>query len=255
MTRLSSDTARAAALLLAVTILTGCSAGSFSPKSSYTDDSGNAVTVDWEDYPAHAGQDGEALLGYADQAELEPGARQLVDALRATISDVLGVGFGAGEPEGEWFDDENWHTQEGNGYGGDSLLTTVNCCDLRSDSIRNGSQWQEVLDAASATAIEAGLSEFVRDEMPEYCVHGEDQCSFRSAWATDGVQWVSLIFEDRTLDASGDAVQEAEELDLPLTSVTFGYGATVVQAGRADAYRLAIHPFIGLRRPNATTSD
>jgi hypothetical protein len=250
-----TDLPRAAVLLVVAALLTGCSAWSASPTSSYTDSSGETVTVDWADYPAQAGQDGEALLEYPDQAELEPGARQLMDALRVTISDASGADLNAAEAESAWFGDENWYPQEGNGYGGDSLLTTINCCELRSDSIADASQWQTVLDAASETAKDAGLGPFVRDVLPEYCVGRQDQCWFQSATATDGVQWVYLTMEDRTLDASGDASREADRLDLPLAGIAIGYGATVVQAGRAGEYRNSIQPFTGLDRPVASTSD
>ncbi|WP_104194487.1 hypothetical protein [Cryobacterium sp. M25] len=102
-----TDLPRAAVLLVVAALLTGSSAWSSSPTSSYTDSSGQTVTVDWADYPAHTGQDGEALLEYPDQAELEPGARQLMDVLRVTISDASGVDLKAAEPESAWFGDEN----------------------------------------------------------------------------------------------------------------------------------------------------
>ena len=112
-----------------------------------------------------------------------------------------------------------------------------------------------MLDAASETAKDAGLGPFVRDDLPEYCVGRQDQCWFQSATATDGVQWVYLILEDRTLDASGDASREADRLDLPMAGIAIGYGATVVQAGRAVDYRVSMQPFAGLDRSVASTSD
>lgn len=238
-------------------LLTGCSAlaASPSPTSTYTDDSGKTVTVDWESYPAHAGQDGEALIEYPDQSILEPAARQLMDELRTTIADTSGFELKPAQPESEWFSDGSWHPQVGNGYGGDSLLTTVNCCELTSDGLPDPDQWQMVLDAASEITRVAGLGSFVRDESLEECADTDEQCWVWSATATDGVQWVCLSIQDRSLDPTGEASQEADKFDWPLTSIGISYGATVVQAGSLSDYRAAMRPFVGLDRPDATTSD
>ena len=238
-------------------LLTGCSAlaASPSPTTSYTDDSGKTVTVDWADYPAHAGQDGEALLEYPDQAELEPAARELMNQLRTAIAYSSGFELKPAQPQDEWFSDDSWHPQVGNGYGGDSLLTTVNCCELTSDGIPDPDQWQMVLDAASEITRDAGLGRFVRDESLEECAGTDEQCWVWSATATDGVQWVYLSIQDRSLDPTGDASREADKFNWPLTSIGISYGATIVKAGSIDDYRAAMRPFLGLERPDATTSD
>jgi hypothetical protein len=85
--------------------------------------------------PAYEGYDGENLLRYPDQAELEPGARALVEQLQTVIADTSEFALASSEPEGDWFADDNWHPQGGNGYGGDSMLITVNCCDFSSDGV------------------------------------------------------------------------------------------------------------------------
>lgn len=243
--------------LVGTLLLAGCSwlGGTPSPTTSYTDDSGRTVTVDWADYPAHAGQNGDALIGYADQAELEPTVRRLMEQLSTTLADSSGYELHPTEPEAAWFDDDNWHPQLGNGYGGDSLLTTVNCCELISDEIPDPSRWQKVFDAASQVTQKAGLGPFVRDESSAHCGGADGQCWLWSATATDGVQWVYLSIQDRAQDPTGDAAREADQFDWPLTSIGIGYGATVVQADRADEYARAMEPFIGLKRPEATTSD
>ncbi|WP_010204346.1 hypothetical protein [Salinibacterium sp. PAMC 21357] len=119
-----------AVLLIALSLLlSGCSLLGFepSPTTTYTDETGAEVTVDWVNYPAYEGIDGEKLIGFPDQAELEPAARELVEQLRVAIVDSSGLAMTSSEPESDWFGDKNWYPQSGNGYGGESMLTTVNC--------------------------------------------------------------------------------------------------------------------------------
>jgi len=75
--------------VIGVSLLTGCRALGTkpSPTTSDTDVSGIRRKVDSVDYPAHAGNDGEALIGHPDQAEQEPAARELVEQVRAAIAD------------------------------------------------------------------------------------------------------------------------------------------------------------------------
>lgn len=76
-------------MVIGVSLLTGCRALGTkpSPTTFYTVVSGTVVNGDWVDYPAHAGNDGEALSGYPDQGEQEPVARELVEQVRAAIAD------------------------------------------------------------------------------------------------------------------------------------------------------------------------
>ncbi|MDJ0333804.1 hypothetical protein QMG83_01055 [Salinibacterium sp. G-O1] len=242
---------------VAVVMLTGCSALGFepSPTTTYIDEAGTEVTVDWVDYPAYEGIDGERLLGHPDQADLEPVARDLVKQLRTAIADASGYAMTSSEPEGRWFDDDNWHEQGGNGYGGRSMLTTVNCCDLSSEGAPEASEWQRVFDAANQAVQAEGLGEFVLDDPLEWCGTTAEECWRWTGFATDGVQWVSLLIQDGALDPTGDAVREAEELDRPVATIQFGYGATVVPTGRSDEYARALDPFVGLKQPRATASN
>ena len=249
---------RGAGLLIVIgSLLTGCSAlGSEpSPITTFTDDTGTEVTVDWVDYPAHEGFDGEKLLGYPDRAELKPVARDLIERLRAAVADASGFALTSSEPESEWFRDDNWYLSGGNGYGGDSMLSTINCCDFSSDGAPHRSEWQGVVDAASLAVEAAGLGEFVLDDPLEWCGDVAEKCWRWSGAATDGVQWVFIMIQDGSLDPTGEAVREAKELDRPVASVQFGYGATVVPTGLSDEYARALDPFLGLKQPRATTSD
>ncbi|WP_156305204.1 hypothetical protein [Microbacterium aurantiacum] len=243
-------------LILAGGFLAGCAVlgAKSAPVTSATSPSGEVVTTDWSDFPAHAGVAGEPLLEYPDQSELPDRAREIMAGISEAIERESGLTLTPLEPEAEWFDDSNWHPQESNGYGGQSMLTTVNCCELQSVSTPDPRKWRAVLDAASDAAIAVGLDGFVLDEHTIDC-NGEDDCWLWTATATDGVQWVNFAVQDGSRDPSGEASRDAAEFGWPLASIAIGYGATVVESGRHDDYVEAMRPFVGQNRPPATTSD
>lgn len=226
--------------------------------------------MDWKDFPASEGSDAEALVDAPDQAELEGPARRLMDDLRAAVEAAAGTPLTAEQAEGTWFGEENWYPETGNGYGGEPMLTTVNCCRLASETAPDPERWRAVVDAASRVAEEAGLGPFVlehesaamaadpvwrAEHREHYCNVVGGGCWWWSATAYDGYQWVDLRIDDASLDPTGDGVDEAEELDLPVASITLEYGATVVRTGMKPAYEEALAPFRGLEQPEATYSD
>ncbi|MBW9119330.1 hypothetical protein JNB63_04425 [Microbacterium trichothecenolyticum] len=248
--------ALACVLVLASAFLAGCAVlgEKPAPVTSATSPSGEVVTTDWSDFPAHAGVDGEPLLEYPDQAELPDRAREIIAGISRAIESESGLTLTPLQPEAEWFDDTRWHAQSGNGYGGQSMLTTVNCCELQSESAPDPRTWHAVLGAASDAAIEVGLDGFVLDEHTSDC-NGDEDCWLWSATATDGVQWVYLTIQDGSRDPGGEAARDAKEFGWPLASIAIGYGATVIESGRREEYVEAMQPFIGQNRPPATTSD
>lgn len=249
---------RVALVLAALTLLTGCAAfgQTPSPTTTHTNAAGEQVVAEWMNYPAHAGQDGEALIGYPDQVELQPVATRITKDIAEAITDESGIALVPATPESTWFADDNWHAQVGNGYGGESMLITVNCCELASEGTPDRAKWQSVLDAASRAAERAGLGPFVVDEQSESCGKADrESCWILAATASDGVQWVWFTIQDRALDRSGDAEREAEKFDWPMATIAISYGATVVQAGKQDKFARAMQDFVGLDRPAGTTSD
>lgn len=231
--------------LILVLALAGCA-----PAAAPVTDGG----VSWENYPAHAGQDGDVLVDYPDQAEIAPSATATMTLIAGAIEAQTGVPLVAIDSESSWFSEDNWHPQLGNGYGGKSMLTTVNCCELASETAPSQSEWAGIITAASAAAVEAGLGSFVIDDNGELCTLGEE-CWIMSAFATDGVQWVGLTIWNRAMDLTGEAEKEAEKFGWPIELVSIRYGATVVQAGQKAVFADAMQDFIGLDRPDATTSD
>ena len=124
-------------------------------------------------------------------------------------------------------------------------------CDLAGDV---GDRGSEGLGLKIGVLLAAGLDGFAFDEHTDDC-NGEEDCWLWSATAPDGVQWVYLTIQDATRDPSGDASRDAKEFGWPLSSITIGYGATVIASGRRDDYVEAMQPFVGQKRPPATTSD
>lgn len=243
-------------------LLTGCIGQAPSPSSTYTDESGQTVVADWMDYPAHAGTDGDVLLDAPDQTQLEQPARELIEQIRTAVEKESGIALSPSEPEQSWFDADDWHPHTGNGYGGDSMLITVNCCELQSDDVPPRARWGDLIVAANRAAVDAGLGSFVldRDAMgseyrDKYCNRPGGECWSVSATVYDGYQWVYLTIQDASLDPSGNAAKEAEDVGWPTASIAIGYGATVVRAGESAAYAQAMEPFLGLERPDGTTSD
>ena len=82
-TRLRPHVALGAAVAVAAAIL--LSACAPSPTTTTTDAEGNTVTVDWVDYPAHAGIPANDVLMLPDAEEVEARADELI----AEVQDIL----------------------------------------------------------------------------------------------------------------------------------------------------------------------
>jgi hypothetical protein len=261
-----------AALALAALVLSGCGllVNGPPPTSTYEGADGKAVVVSWEDYPGEAGLDSSENLAAPDRDALEPVARELMAELREVIEDAAGVALEPLTAEATWFADENWYVAEGNGYGGESMLTTLNCCDLQAAEVPPADQWQEVLDAASEVTERHGLGPLVPEYRSEpmraepswlaehekqYCNGVRDECWAWFATAYGDGQWVSFAMIDRARDKSGAAAKDAEQFDAPLATTGVSYGATVIDSGRRAEFEAALEPFVGLDQPEPTTSD
>lgn len=226
--------------------------------------------MDWADYPASAGIDGAELLGRPDQEDMEGPARELMLTLRSTIENVSGLRLVPTESPSKWFSKNDWFVEEGNGYGGESMLVTVNCCSMQSDAAPDPLRWRAVLDAASEVTRAAGLGPLTltheskalaadpaweREYRDQYCNMPNGECWMWSADVFDGSQWVFITIQDGALDPTGRAVRDATGRDGPVAFIALDYGATVVKAGMSQQFADALAPFAGLERPAASTSD
>lgn len=227
-----------------------------SPRSSTVNAEGEPVVVDWVDYPAEAGNDGDLLLAAPGQDRIEAPTRALMGRLRDAIERASGLTMTPLSDESSWFADENWFTHSGNGYGGESMLVTVNCCALSTDDAPDPRQWAAVSAAVSAVTRAAGLGALTPTPLEDtYCNLPDGSCWLWAADVFDGYQWITLSIQDARLDPTGDALREAEAAGRPAASIGVDYGATTVRSGMAAEYAAAIAPFAGLTRPAPTSSD
>jgi hypothetical protein len=266
---------RAAVALTALAVsgltLSGCGlVWGAPPVTTYENADGETVTLNWRDYPSEAWVDVDEVLAAPDRDSLEPAARALVEELREAIESAADVDLvsAADTRESLWFDDENWFAASDNGYGGESMLVTVNCCSLASDSVPPPEHWRDVVEAASAVTRRHGLGPLVLDHesasmatdpawakeyAENYCDGALDDCWLWSATAYGNSQWVSFGITDGTRDATGQAAKDAEQFDHPLTTIAVDYGATVIDTGRRAEFERALEPFLGQPKPPATS--
>ena len=257
----TSRSALTSATIAAIAVLTGCAAA---PTTTITDADGSTVIVDWADYPGHAGIDAAQLVNAPPEQEVEAVSSALLDAIGAQLSDRFGVTFTV---EG----DDIWTASQGNGYGGESLLTSYNSAARETSTIPSApDDWRAIVAIVTEEAIRAGLGPVVLDHESESYLRDEswqkdtrerfgtddpDQFWSWSGFAYGDSQWLSISLSDARRDASGEAVREAKKFDSQGQSISVFYGATTVQADSRIEFAEKIKPFIGLTPPPSTTSD
>lgn len=236
---------RAAAIVVtaALTVtLAGCAAAS--PTTTYTDASGQEVTVDWRDYPAHAGIDADTVLEAPVAEEVEARWEQIraavVDAIDAELDGRLDASSWSERGEGSWSD------QVGNGYGGESMLSTYNSGSWEAEIVLPPEDWAGVIAAAEAELAQWGITGVGPEptEVPEWLVYGD---------FFEGPEFVSIAVQDASLDA--DAHSGALERGWLVSGISLFYGIQTIAEADRDAFTAAAAPFSGLERPEPTSSD
>ncbi|MGO3887001.1 MAG: hypothetical protein ACTJHU_11960, partial [Mycetocola sp.] len=122
-------------IAVTVALLTACAP---SPTSTTTNSDGNTTTVDWADYPAHAGIPANDILILPRSDAVEARAEQLIGDAQAALRADYGITGWIAEQ------DDGWFPQEGNGYGGESLLTTFNSASYEVNVTIPVSRWDSV---------------------------------------------------------------------------------------------------------------
>lgn len=196
--------------------------------------------VDWSDYPASGYDDVDALLAAPDEGEVEPVVRALMRDLRAALEREHDLRPVPVDDEERWFGPENWHPTTGNGYGGEAMTTTINCCTLVADAVPDRRDWPLVVASLDRALAEHGFERFVAER--------EEPWQWAGTAHTDG-QWVWLSIEDAGLDPTGDALREARDSGRSQAQLALSYGATVIADGRRGEFERALEPFRGLERP------
>lgn len=238
-TRLRPRVALGAAVAVAAAIL--LSACAPSPTTTTTDAEGNTVTVDWVDYPAHAGIPANDVLMLPDAEEVEARADELIAEVQDTLESEYGITGWTVENE------SGWYPQEGNGYGGKSLLTAYNSASHEVNVTIPIEQWDAVIDTVREIAERYEITDQVRDtyfeEYPEWMRVG----SFYR-----GTEFFDVTIQDETLNPD---YQAGESDDGLVAGVSLFYGITTIsETDRAEFIRRAA-PFAGIKMPESTTSD
>jgi len=250
--------ALAAALAAALLTLTACAAP---PTTTYTDEHGAEVTVDWVDYPGSAGVVAEEVL----QAPLEADVEGTGAALMASIQSRLDAEFAldwstTGEP--------GWFPTEGNGFGGPSTYISYNSQERFTDTVPGTvAEWERVVQIVSEETAVYGLgvvvldherSDFSPDDEWQRERYGTDdprEYWSWSGWAYGASQWLSLHLADVERDPSGRAAEDHERHGWQPRTISLSYGATVVPDAERASFTERLEPFTGLKVPDATSSD
>lgn len=237
----------AAALVLGLTVaLTACAS---SPETSYTNEAGETITVDWRDYPASAWLGVEDVLSGPGSGEVPARSEQLLAAVRDALATEFGITRweAEGDPEGA----DDWYPMRENEYGGESMLVTFNSQAWGGEASIPYAEWERVVDVVADVAARYGLDQRRNDG--DHSDPGQELwLRSESLMQAGPSEWLGVSVQDANLDPSGEALEDAEKLGLLVSGVSLFYGiTTVLDEDRAEFERRAA-PFAGLERPKAS---
>lgn len=235
-----------------VAALAGLSACA-SPTTTYTNAAGQAVTVDWKDYPVHAGNLPEDVLA----APVKEDAEEVSEAILTEIKAALDAEFGL-----EWVasGESGWYHTQGNGYGGKSMTTTWNSVSWNSKTAPAETvDWERTLAIVSGITNAHGLGPVklspVAEDPKKYGITDPKELYWWTGTAYADSQWLSLAVVNVDRDSTGEAAKDYAKTGLPPRSISIDYGVTTVAQADRAALEAALAPFSGLTRPEPTTSD
>ncbi|MFT4232994.1 MAG: LppA family lipoprotein, partial [Leucobacter sp.] len=233
----------------AALLLGGCTP---SPTSSYTDGSGQRVTVDWADYPAAAWIDAQAVLDGPTVEQTEEASARLFAEVQDALEEEFGDEFGPFEwssRDSDGDESDDWLPMLGNGYGGESMLITYNSPTRESPAAIPETEWQRVIDTVAEVAARHGLDHRQEYDVDEGAVEWE-----RSETMLRGdAEWLDVNVRDATLDDEASA--EMRQSGWLVSGISLFYGiSTIREQDRAEFAERAA-PFGGLDIPDATHSD
>jgi hypothetical protein len=257
----TSRRARAGALaagVLAVAALTGCAP---SPKTTYTTESGETVTVDWVDYPGHARVDAEALLAAPSAEQVAAHAAEVLETIEKQLTAEFGL---------RWEDDPGWpegtFEWDDNGYNGDSLYVGFDSGMRQSTTVPDRPEdWHRAVEIISAVAESYGLGKVKIDNFdpwsPELFAESFGTSDPDKQWnwqgsTTEGHQGGLYVgFTDVSRDPSGEAAELSRRGVMSPQFIAISYGATVLRDANRQEFIERLRPFEGLKRPEATSPD
>ena len=246
---------RAAAVAAALALVLALSACSSSPTSTYRTDTGQEVTVDWADYPGHAGMETDAVLRSPSAEEVEEFSALVLGDIEQRLTTEFGVEWADG-PDGEG---DRFHPFEGNGYGGASSYVTFNSTTRETRGIpTEAGDWDGILEIARAALSDHGFGALEAEHVEPAASDDLDRTWQWSGSAQLDAQWVFVTLIDVDRDPSGDArgqMEGAIEYGWEARSISIAYGATTISEASREEFTAAAEPFEGLERPEATSSD
>lgn len=250
----------ATAIAMLATTATGCALlDPPSPTTTVTDAEGQEVTLSWADYPSDGSTDPVEVLAAPRAEQVDAvGEALLAELQRAVDAELPGLDWQR-ETEG------GVHVQDGNGYGGATLLRTYNSADVSAADAP--ADWPALAAAIDAELAEQGYDaiewEFDREPFGHETPAERDAAVVEqfgsldparmwhwSGSARNGAMWVSVLLQDvdRGVGSPADSAASSPQL------LHFMVGGTVLATADERAYRDGIAPFDGLEPPEATHS-
>ncbi|WP_449374378.1 hypothetical protein [Arthrobacter psychrolactophilus] len=187
--------------------LSGCAAA---PTSSYTNAAGEEVTVNWKDYPAHAGNDAATVLNAPVKEDAEGVSAAILDELKTALTEEFKLQWTASGEAG-------WFPTQGNGYGGKSMTATFNSVSLDSDSAPAAtSDWERILTIANSITSAHGLG-------PVKLSPDADALKNDPAWHQELLDKYGTADPDKLYWWNGTAYANSQWLSISLVNVEPGY--------------------------------
>jgi hypothetical protein len=230
-------------------IVAGCTPSP--PTTTFTDASGESITVDWSEYPADAYTGAEEVLDLPPVEDVERRWSRVRGALTDAIQAELGGEFGdlAWRKRG----DDGWYESSGNGYGGDTMLQVYNSAGWEAGVRLPRSVWPRVLQAAEEELAQWGITVAKVDSSAD-----DDDANAHARWLLvrdffSGGEFMSVSVQDATLE--DDALADVESYGGLVSGIALFYGIQTISESDRDAFARAALPFEGLTRPAPTHSD
>ncbi len=237
--------------------------------TTVTDADGRDRTIYWREYPGVSGLEAEDVLDGPSVDEAYTMGSAMVAEMREALTQEFGLAWAPdpnrGDGNGPFFD------RIPNGFGGESLLTTINTPTSQSTSIP--SSWadkQRVIEIIGEVAAQYGFGPVVLDYERDAPLSDKELIS---SWggstpetmvtisgSLDGPtgQWLWFTLQDLSKDTDGTFAERlgpATENGWELNSVNLFYGANALlpDEHRAEFVR-RLAPFEGLAPPSPLES-
>lgn len=236
-----------AAVLVLAALLSGCSWLLPSPKTSYVNEQGDTVTVDWRDFPGMGGTEVQAVLDGPTVEEGEARSTVVLQAVSAAISEHLGRDNWTTE-RSEELGPATWSQME-NGYGGKSMLQIYNSHSWELEIRIPIEEWDALFDVAGAAASDLGLIDRYEFGSKSPAERWADRWAQEITYS-HGTEFLSVVVSDASLDE--EALRDAKEFGHATASVTLMFGLSAISNGDRAEFERRAEPFADLAHPELT---